>query len=245
MENGAVIRCRLDLLIRLIDTTTGQPVTSQSALFRINSQIIPARLKGDGNYIFVDTGRENSLMRISVPGYDEQEFLVDYEVLNENLPSIDLFLIPSEKNESILTLSGKMRGLKGVEAVQLDKPVCSINEFDPKGNKMSLFLPNKQMDMEGGHYGLLHGERDYEHFVVEEQPTRVMVKLKNQLKEEFAVGSTIARVVFGRVEDKGEYILRVRDTADHPRYLVRFTTDKSVKYRVYDFGGDEPVEEKT
>lgn len=245
MEDGAVIRCRLDLLIRLIDTTTGQAVTSQSALFRSHGKLMPARLRGDGNYIFVDIGRDNRLMQLDVPGYDSLEFTVDYETLDDRMPSIDIFLIPSENTESILTLSGKVRGLKEVEAVQLGKPVCSINEFDAKGNKMSLFVPNKQMNMEGGHYGLLHGETDYEHIVVEEQPNQSLVKLKNQLKEEYAVGSGIARVVFGRVEDKGNYTLRVRSTADHPRYLVRFTTDKSVKYRVYDFGGDEPVEEKT
>ena len=245
MENGAVIRCRLDLLIRLTDTTTGQAVTSQSAMFRRDGKLMPSRLKGDGNYIFVDIGRENSLIQLTVPGYDALEFSVDYEELDENMPSIDLFLIPSENTESILTLSGKMRGLTAVEAVQLGKPVCSINEFDPKGNRVSLFLPNRQMNMEGGHYGLLHGEKDYEHFVVEEQPNQSTVKLKDQLKDDFSVGSGIARVIFGRVGEKGNYVLRVRNTAEHPRYLVRYTTDQSVKYRVYDFGGDEPAEEKS
>ena len=245
MEDGAIIRCRLDLLIRLTDTTTGRAVTSQSAEFFRGGKRMPVRRKGEGNYIFVDTGRENFLMQLSVPGYDSQEIDVNYENLDEHMPSIDVFLIPSENTESILTLSGKMRGLTAIEAVQLGKPVCSISEFNPKDNRMTLFLPNRQMNMEGGHYGLLHGEKSYEQFVVSEQPSTVAVKLQDPLNEEFDVNSGIARIIYGRVEKKGEFILRVRDTAESPRYLVRFETAATVKYRVYNFGGEEPVEEKT
>ena len=68
---------------------------------------------------------------------------------------------------------------------------------------------------------------------------------KEQLNEEFAVGSPIARVIFGRVEGKGDFTLRVRDTAETLRYLVKFTTADKVKYRVYCFEGGELVEEKT
>ncbi|MBQ8912783.1 MAG: hypothetical protein IJ054_01905 [Lachnospiraceae bacterium] len=245
MENGAVIRSRLDLLIRLTDTTTGQAINSQSVEFWKDGKQLLTRPRGDGNYIFVDMGRDNSLMKIIAPGYDPQEFLLDYETLDERMPSIDIFLIPSENNESVLTLSGKMRGLKQIEAVQLGKPVCSISEFNPKDNKLSLFLPNRQMNLEGGHYGILHGEKDYEHFIVKEQTNRTTVRLKEKLNDEVAVGNEIYRIVFGNVDSKGNYILRVRDTADKLRYLVRFQTDDKLKYRVYSFEGKEVFEEKT
>ena len=245
MNNGAVIRCRLDLLIRLTDTTTGRAVSSQSVNFWKNGKLMLTRLKGDGNYIFIDIGRENFIMKLAVPGYDPQEFEVNYETLDAKMPYIDIFLIPSENNESVLTLSGKMRGLTAVEAVQLGKPVCSINEFIPKESRITLLMPNRQMNMEGNHYGILHGEKDYEHFVVSEQLNPISVKLKEQLNEEFAVGSPIARVIFGRVEGKGDFTLRVRDTAETLRYLVKFTTADKVKYRVYCFEGGELVEEKT
>ena len=245
MEDGAVIKCRLDLLIRLTDTTTGLAVTSPNVKFLWNGKQMPARRKGDGNYIFIDMGRENFLMQLSVPGYDPQEIPVDYEALDERMPSIDVFLIPSEDTDEVLTLSGRKRGLTAVEAVQLGKPVCSINEFDPKENRMSLFLPNKQMNMEGAHFGLLHGETDYEHFVVKEQMTQLAIKLQDPLTEEFTVNSNISRVVFGHVKNRsGDYILRVRDTADDLRYLVRFETADKVKYQIYRFVGGEPVEEK-
>lgn len=245
MENGVVIRCRLDLLIRLTDTTTGQAINSQSVEFWKDGKQLLTRPRGDGNYIFVDIGRENCSMTIIAPGYDTEEFAVDYETLDEKMPSIDLFMIPSENNESVLTLSGKMRGLKKIEAVQLGKPVCSISEFIPKDNKMSLFLPNRQINMEGGHYGILHGEKDYEHFVVAKQTNKTSVLLKEKLNEEVAVGNEVYRIVFGHVDSKGNYILRVRDTADKLRYLVRFETDKSLKYRVYRFEDNEVFEEKT
>ena len=244
MEDGAVIKCRLDLLIRLTDTTTGLAVTSPNVKFLRNGVQMPARKKGDGNYIFIDIGRDNYLMQLSVPGYDPQELTIDYETLDPRMPSIDVFLIPSENTDKVLTLSGRMRGLTAIEAVQLGKPVCSINEFDPKENRMTLFLPNKPMNMESGHFGLLHGEESYEHFVVKEQMTQMAIKLKDPLTEEFAVNSNISRVVFGRVVGKGNYTLRVRDTADDLRYLVRYTTEDSVKYRIYRFTEGEAIEEK-
>ncbi|MBQ7706675.1 MAG: hypothetical protein IJT72_02710 [Lachnospiraceae bacterium] len=245
MENGAVIRCRLDLLIRLTDTTTGRAVSSLSVSFWKDGKQLITRLKGDGNYIFIDIGRENFLMKLSVPGFDSQEFIVDYETLDKRMPSIDVFLIPSENNESILTLSGKMRGLTAVEAVQLGNPACSINEFIPKEKRMTFIMPNRQMNMDGNRYGLLHGEKDYEQFVVKEQLNPLSVKLEQQLNEEFAVGSPIARIIYGRVDSKGNYVLRVRDTAETLRFLVRFQTDGNVKYRVYRFEDGESIEEKT
>ncbi len=239
-----MIRRRLDLLIRLIDTTTGLAVSSQSVVFKKDGKVLPVRQKGEGNYIFIDIGRENSFMELSAYGYDPQVITLDYETLDPNLPSIDVFLIPSENTPQVRSLTGKVRGLTSVEAVQLGKPVCSISEFEPKDNRMTLFLPNKRMNMEDGHYGLLHEEKGYEHFVVKEQRSPVSVILTEPLAEEFAVNSPIAQVVFGHVDEKGNYTLRVLDSAEHPKYLVRFTTADGDRYKVYDFGSDPPVEIK-
>jgi hypothetical protein len=245
VENGAVIRCRLDLLIRLTDTTTGLAVDSTGAVFKRGKDQLPARNRGDGNYIMIDTGRENFLMQLSVPGYDQQEVEINYEALDERMPFIDVFLIPSENTDAVLTLTGKKRGLVAVSAVQLGKPVCSISEFVPKEKRMTLFLPNRQMNMEGGHYGLLHGEKDFEEFVVEEQIDAKAVKLQELLQEEFTVNSPIARVIFGRTDKKGNFTLRVRNTAEHLRYLVRFTyAEAEPKYKVFAFDDGEVVEEK-
>ncbi len=244
MEDGAVIRCRLDLLVRLIDTTTGQAVTSQSVYFKKDNENLTGRPKGEGNYIFIGIGRENFSMQLNVLGYDSQVIEVDYEKLDEHMPSIDVFLIPSENTPSILTLSGTMRGLSKIEAVQLGKPVCSIKEFNSKDNSISLFLSNRQLNMEGRCYGLLHGEKSYERFWVTKQQAQGTAILAEPLQEEFAVNSPIAHVVTGCVDAKGGYILRIRDTANTLRYLVRFETAEGVKYRVYKFEDGKVIEEK-
>ncbi len=240
MGDGAVIRCRLDLLIRLIDTTTGQAVTGGNAVFRRDGKILAAVPKEGGNYIFIDMGRENFLMQLSVFGYDDKMITVDYENLDTRMPSIDVFLIPSEDTREVLTLSGKRTGLQSIEAVQLGRPVCSISEFDAKQNRVSLFLPNRQMNMEGAHFGLLHGEESYEHFVVSEQPTQNQIKLAQPLQEEFAVNSPVSRVIFGETDAKGNYVLRVRKTAENLRYLLRYQIRDQVKFKVIDLSEGTP-----
>ncbi|MBR4515655.1 MAG: hypothetical protein IKO61_12320 [Lachnospiraceae bacterium] len=245
MEDGAVIRCRLDLLVRLIDTTTGQAVTERNVVFKNGDKKLAAQGRGDGNYIFIDTGRDNYLMTLSVFGYEDKLIDVNYETLDERMPSIDAFLLPAENtNYDTITLSGKRTGLVAVEAVQIGKPVCSISEFNKKDLKMTLFLANKQMNMEGGHYGLLHGEDSYEHIFVEKQFNPTLLKLKEELAEEFTVNSPICRVVFGEVGPKGAFRLRIRDSGGDLRYLVRYQIKDKVKFKVIDFKNDDLSEIK-
>ena len=244
MEDGAVIRCRLDLLVRLIDTTTGQAITERNVVFKRGDAVLKAQSRGEGNYIFIDTGRDDYLMTLSVFGYEDKLIDVKYENLDERMPSIDAFLLPAESTYDTITLSGKRTGLVAVEAVQIDKPVCSISEFNKKDQKMTLFLPNKLMNMEGAHYGLLHGEESYEHIYVEKQFTPTLVRLQGELQEEFTVNSPICRVVFGEVGPKGVFRLRIRDSGGDLRYLVRYQIKDKVKFKLIDFKNDDLSEIK-
>ena len=244
MEEGAVIRCRLDLLVRLIDTTTGQAITERNVVFRRGDKTLTVHARGDGNYIFIDTGREDFLMTLSVFGYEDKLIEVKYETLDERMPSIDAFLLPAESTYDIITLSGRRTGLVAVEAVQINKPVCSISEFNKKDQKMTLFLPNKLMNMEGAHYGLLKDEESYEHIFVEKQYTPTLIKLKHPIEEEFTVNSPICRVVFGEVGPKGVFKLKVRDSGGDLRYLVRYQIKDKVKFKLIDFKNDDLSEIK-
>lgn len=244
MEDGAVIRCRLDLLVRLIDTTTGQAITERNVLFKRGDTKLTAHGRGEGNFVFIDTGREDFLMTLSVFGYEDKLIDVKYENLDERMPSIDAFLLPAESTFDIITLSGRRTGLVAVEAVQVGKPVCSISEFNKKDQKVTLFLPNKLMNMEGAHYGLLKGEESYEHIFVEKQFTPTLIKVKDPLEEEFTVNSPICRVVFGEVGPKGSFRLKVRDSGGDLRYLVRYQIKDKVKFKLIDFKNDDLSEIK-
>ena len=75
----AVIHRRLDLALRLVDTTTGNPPFPGIVRFYRKADLVPAMDKGGGCYIFIGLGREDFLMRIEVGGYDAIEVPVCYE----------------------------------------------------------------------------------------------------------------------------------------------------------------------
>ena len=61
---ASVFGSRLDLLVRLYDTTTGAPVDERNVLFTRNEEpVIPAP-RGEGMYVFINTGREDFLIGV-------------------------------------------------------------------------------------------------------------------------------------------------------------------------------------
>ena len=92
---ASVIRAKLDLLVRLFDTTTGATVDERNVLFMRDGVPVRPESRGAGAYVFINTGREDFLMRISVRGYEDYEVKVCYEEMDERLPVCNVFLMPS------------------------------------------------------------------------------------------------------------------------------------------------------
>ena len=66
-------RNTLDLWIRLQDTTTGMSAGERNVAFFFNGESIFPRSKTDGDFVLVNHGRENGLMRVEVFGYEPYE----------------------------------------------------------------------------------------------------------------------------------------------------------------------------
>ena len=236
---GAVIRCRLDLMLRLIDTTTGAAITEGDVRFYWNGEFTRSDPRDSGIHIFLNRGRDNGLMRIEAKGYDPMDLEVDYEQLDSQLPGIDVFLIPSEntyRGGGVITFSGHLSRLEAIDAINVSKPVCSISEFNAKKNTMSLFLPGRRLTMGDVYYGLVNKEDGtYEKFKVEEEKTDTSIRLSEPLKEPFQVNAPICRIIFGSVDKKGNFILRVRDNGGDQNHLVRFTVGGEERFMNVDF----------
>ena len=128
-----VIKARLDLLVSLVDTTTGATVNERNVSFLRDGQPVRPEYRGNGTYVFINTGREDFLMQIKVYGYEEYRMKVVYEDLDSSTPAMDIFLMPSENmfsGEGLLSLSGNLPFLKKIEAVNLLRPVCFSHEYD-------------------------------------------------------------------------------------------------------------------
>ena len=249
MEAFAVIKAKLDLLVRLVDTTTGATVDERNVLFmRDESQVRPDD-RGNGTYVFINTGREDFLMRIKVSGYEEYVTRVRYEELDPNIPECIAFLIPSEKakrGEGFFSLSGNLPFLEALEAVNLSRIACTANEYNKKKLLLNVFSSaGAWVTLENRNYGLLQPDKQsYEKIEVLGNEGPQYIRLKSPLEKEFTSNLPIMRIIFGNVNENGDYLLRVRDDGGDQTYLIRFVVNGEVKFQVVDFyeGGELSVE---
>ena len=244
MDDGR-IHYRLDLLVRIMDATTGQPVEDSSIRFYKDDKIISGSGRGEGCYIFLNSGRDNCLMRIEVYGFEPRTMVVDYEKLEPRLPSIDVFLIPSEKlrrGAELRVLRGRLSGLETVEALHPGRSATSIREFDPKRRIMTVFSPNRRVDLTRQYYGLLHADKStFEVLDIKEEISDNKVRLRQPIQEEFSPNAPLCAVIFGQVEDDGSYMLAVRDDGKDLTYLVKYIVNGEKKFKKIDFHNLEGV----
>lgn len=237
--DSAVIHYRLDLVIRLLDTTTGSAVDEHNVQFRNGGHSLQLTPRGNGSYVLINSGREDFTLQVTVHGYEPCEVPVCYEKLDERIPIQEVFLIPSENTatgEPLLTFSGQLSGLEQVEAVSLRHAPCCIQEFDERKRIMKVFQKSSRASMEDVAYGLIRADMTgYERIEILKETGKGEFKLKEPLKEPFSVNSPIARVIFGKAGQEGEYILRVRDESEDLRYLVRYVVEGETRFQVVDF----------
>lgn len=238
MENAG-IHFRLDLVLQLVDTTTGRAVTEQNVQYLADDETLKPIPRGNGTFVFINTGRRDRILTLKVAGYEPCQVEICYDMLDEAVPLKQVFLIPSEnppKGEALCSLTGQLSGLEELEAVSLSQSFFTISEFDERKRLMKLFVSQGRLIMENVHYGLLSQDRRrYEHFEVEEELPPNTVRIKKALEEPFSVNASISRVVFGTVSPDGSYLLRVRDSAKLLIWLVRYRVNGEYRFQTVDF----------
>ena len=245
---ASVIRARLDLLVRLYDTTTGATVDERNVLFMRDGVPVRPESRGAGAFVFINMGREDFLMRIDVLGFDRYETSVRYEELDERLPVCHVFLMPSEntlRGRDTLSFSGTLPFLKKIEAVNLNKPVCLTGDMNVRTGDISVFHPSSggTIELDDIQYGLLSADKaSYEKIEVEKMITPQSIKLKHPLEGAFAPNLQITRIVYGSVRNDGEYLLRVRDEGENTSYLVRYEVEEEVRFQVVNFHDQEVLQ---
>lgn len=234
----AVIRHRLDLLLRLTDTTSGGVLdTAGVEFFRDRQPFRPLR-KEDGNYLFLGIGRENFDLWIRAPGFEEARLRVDFSRLEEKLPRLELHLIPNRHYRGAgpcFTMEGTLPGLVTLDAVRVGDSPCQIKEFDERRRLMTLFNPHR-LELSKLYYAVVDpdGQR-YEPFVVEAILEGDTLRIDRALTRPFATHFPVARRVFGGVNPDGGYLLRVRDDAREAAWMVRYMVGEEEYFQVVDF----------
>ncbi len=252
MEAQAEIRHRLDLAMRLVDSVSGRAIEERDVRFYSRSfEAMPLR-KGGGIFLFLNTGREAHEIEVNVYGYEPRKFMLDYPEPEERLPIREVYLLPLDNpaRDDVLTLRGRLPGIKAIEAVSLKEAECYIKAFDARKRSM-VVLNQRSSRFHHIHYGLISREGTaYEHFEVEEELSLYEIKCRKALEREFQANQPVARVIFGQVTGQGEYVLKVPNGAN-ALYLVRFEAEGKEYYQKVDFHAEgnllecrEPAEEK-
>lgn len=238
-----VITAKLSLALRLIDTTTGKELQELDIRFYRGENILRPMRKGDATYVFVNEGREDFLMHITARGYDEADIQVTYEKLDQRLPMIDVFLMPSERNRvggQVLEIHGSLSEPEYIEAINLNRPIALYHSIQQKKDIVKLTL--LPMTAGGGvvldnmTYAMLDQAKErYDWFKVREQEAQLRVLLDGPPEGEHKLNDEIFRIIYGRAGPDGRFTLKVRDDGSTLPYLIRFKTGGKVYYRHLDF----------
>jgi hypothetical protein len=242
--NASVIRAQLGLLIRLMDTTTGAAVEERNVQFFSDGQRVHPAPRGNGCFVFINIERVNFRLSVRVSGFEKHDLDVRYEELDDRIPTCDIFLIPSEKNakgDTVTSIFGNLPFLESIEAVDLGSVVCRLSDYNEKKLTMSVIKPaGKLLELDYMHYALLKADRkSYEKIVVSGINPEQKIILKDALQTPYTVNSPICRVIFGKVDNKGNYLLRVRNDAEEKKFLVRYTVKGTVYFQQMDLGNPE------
>lgn len=238
MAPHAIVHHRLDLVLRLIDSTTGRAIPEKNCkmTFEPDLKVKPV-VSDDGTYLFIGIGRTNFMVDIHVYGYESRKVNVMFENLDENMPIQEVYLLPQAtlaKEDNILTLRGILPGIKEIEAVSLSDVVCIYKDYDKRKNILNVFNQHK-VKLKDVHYGIISTDKnEFDHIEIKEELTTQEIRLKDSLEKEYTINQPIAKIIFGQVCEDGEYKLAVR-AGRMSDYLVRYVVDDTVCFKKIDF----------
>ncbi|MCR5388843.1 MAG: hypothetical protein K6E56_06310 [Lachnospiraceae bacterium] len=240
----SIISHRLDLIISLVDTTNGRPVTENQVIFQKNDDAFYPVRRGESTYIILDVGREDFDLVTKAKGFHPVKTKIRYEQLNEREPLVIVYLIPDGKtlvNTSICEITGRIPKLSVIEAIGLSNPRCCINDYNARRQEMTVFQMEGSRYLEDVHYGILHAQEDtYEHIEIEKNIDAKKMKLRFPLKEPFSVNAPICRVVFGNVDEGGNYRIAMRKRFPETPVIIRYKKGDSWYFIKGDFNEMTP-----
>lgn len=214
---------RLDLVIRLLDTTNGFPVTERRVSFAQNGRSLSFLPKGEGIYVLINGGREERRLTIAVKGYLETVVEIRYEELSVSCPEVDVELIPERSKYGscdFVDISGTLQGISSITAVCLTKPCARVLSYNVEKRQMKLMEAGR---LDEKTYALIHAQEEkFEEFFVAVVKNRLLLRLAKPLETEVKPEEEISRVVRGRIKKNGDYLLRLRTGGRGTQYLIRY-----------------------
>lgn len=173
--------------------------------------------------MLVNAGREDGNISIAVRGYLETAVEIRYEKLSERYPEVSVELIPERPkygNCDFADISGNLPGISSIAAVCLTNPSARALSYNAEKRQIKL-LQAKNLDEKT--YALIHTQAEtFEEFRVASAGKKLLLRLEQPLATELKAEEEISRIVRGRTEENGNYLLRLRGDGREMQYLVRY-----------------------
>lgn len=245
----AEVHYKLDLIVRLVDTTTGRKVEQKQVVFKSSGQMLPFLQRDDGVYILLNKGRNNMVLEISAIGYLPIKLEIRYEELSETFPEVEVPMIPEISPKGfveMLTVEGQYEGLTSIAAVSLKKQHGIVAGYQEKKQVLKLFY-SKQL--EENSYAVIHEQQqEFEEFRIKRRLDKLSVQLVSPLEAACRPETKIARIVRGIVDADGRYLLRILEDGGGTEYLVRYVVNGKASFKRVSTEGfkllDETAEER-
>lgn len=213
----------LDLVVRLTDATTGRFIDRKQIRFLGDGNEIPLIEKGRGIYVLLDRRRDNMMLEVRAQGFLTVREPVDYSALDNRYPQMEISMIPEVKPygyTDLITLEGHMPGIESIAAAPLHEPCAVISGYQEK-KQILRFLSSKRLEEES--YALLHEEKgEFEEIWIGRSIGRLAVKLKKPLEQSCSLEEKVVRMIRGRTDAFGGYLLRIRENGEKAEYLIRY-----------------------
>lgn len=238
MEKTLVFIHRLDLALRLVDTTSGRNVSGRNVSVFVDGDPVRFSEKGDQVLIFQNLNQRAFRMKLISPAFEPTEIEVDLDALGKNPPLLEIHLVPGPGypgETEFLTVEGTLPGIQELSAVRMGDNACLIREFDPRRRQAKVFNPH-HLALDRVRYALVDLDRSvYEPFQIQRMVDDQTLKVDRILEMPFKNYFPITPEVLGITGPDGRYCLRVRDDAADARWLVRWVVNGEAKFRVVDF----------
>ena len=232
----------LSLALRLLDATTGMPVS----LSDVSLTGCPERPREveTGTLLFIDLPREDFSISLSSRRFEDRPVDVHYAELDEKLPILDVPLVPRTGlygGEPLLTLEGVCPGITELSAARPGDTSCLFREFDAKKHLLTVFNPHA-LSLDRPRYALIDTENGAcELFQIAKRVNDTTLKLPCTLAGSYGNYSPLTPVVDGLVRPDGSYTIRVRDDGSDASWLLRYVVNGEEHFKSADFRSEDPV----
>lgn len=238
------IHFKLSLILRLVDTTTGKKVKERPVIFKVKDQILPFQQKEEGVYILLNHEEADLMLDISVPGYLPMQTTVCFAQLPTKLPEVEVPLIPETgRNRFIdyLTVEGKKPGITSVTAVSFRDPHGAVIGYQPRRQSLKLYYAKA---FEEQSYAVLHEQaQEFEEFRVDKKLNDFEIRLISPLQKECEPKEKVGRIIRGKVDPDGHYLLRMVEEGSESDYLIRYVVNGQESFERFSPGIRDPIAE--